>query len=173
MDFEIKAIFSLERNLIQLEGMIPFESLFKFLSNYQSKFERNKQEILNCDIDEMDFSIKTKRCLQLLNIKTINDLINHSENDLFKLSAMKSEYIKEINLFLKKFSLCLTPNNDYDSKFSFMSQQYSNKQKKDFCEMFHASKTSKESFCKVHNLSLSTFSKWLKKWDPVVKDWIT
>jgi DNA-directed RNA polymerase subunit alpha len=74
----------------------------------KSKNDRNESEsILHQGIEDLDFTDGMDNLLLALNIRTIGDLINHSEYDLITLPKLGKKRLSEIKDALKERGLKL------------------------------------------------------------------
>jgi len=58
-------------------------------------------------IEELELSHRSKNCLRTANIRTVGDLVNRSETDLWKIPNFGRKSMKEIQEVLSMLGLCL------------------------------------------------------------------
>jgi DNA-directed RNA polymerase subunit alpha len=61
-------------------------------------------------IEELDFSVRTKNCLDRENIQTIGDLVKRTEEDLMALRNFGHKSLNEVKEKLRQFGLSLAPS---------------------------------------------------------------
>ncbi|MBW7905119.1 MAG: tetratricopeptide repeat protein [Phycisphaerae bacterium] len=69
------------------------------------------EAILSRPVSELEFSVRARRCLQRLNISTIADLIQHSEQDLLSTRNFGVTSLSEIKARLADLGLQLAPKS--------------------------------------------------------------
>jgi DNA-directed RNA polymerase alpha subunit len=63
--------------------------------------------ILNTYLEEIDFSTRTRRCLEEMGIKQIRDLVQLSEKDICQHRGIGDKSLWEIKEFLRRYDLSL------------------------------------------------------------------
>jgi DNA-directed RNA polymerase subunit alpha len=65
------------------------------------------QALMNKTIDEMQFSVRSKKCLQKLNVMTLGELMSYSESQLMSVKNFGSVSLKEVKEKLTAMGLTL------------------------------------------------------------------
>lgn len=65
------------------------------------------QALMNKSIDELQFSVRSKKCLQRLNVNTLGELMNYSESELMSVKNFGSVSLKEVKEKLTEMGLSL------------------------------------------------------------------
>ena len=79
-----------------LKNKWTYESAKEFIRNYE---QGHQEEIKNeMAIEELDFSVRTYKCLRRTGIKTISDISKKMADDLYKIRNMGRKSLKEIIL---------------------------------------------------------------------------
>lgn len=69
--------------------------------------EAEKEKVLDAPIEELDLSVRAYNCLKRLEINTLQQLVNHSEDDLLNLKNFGVKSMREVKEKLKKVNLSL------------------------------------------------------------------
>ncbi len=64
-------------------------------------------DVLSKSIDDMDFSVRAKNCLDAVDLKTVGDLVHQSESELLKVRNFGKTSLKEIKKKLHDMNLSL------------------------------------------------------------------
>lgn len=65
------------------------------------------QALMNKPIDDMQFSVRSRKCLQRLNVNTLGELMNYSESELMSVKNFGSVSLKEVKEKLTEMGLGL------------------------------------------------------------------
>jgi DNA-directed RNA polymerase subunit alpha len=65
------------------------------------------QALMNKTIDDMQFSVRSRKCLQRLNVNTLGELMNYSESELMSVKNFGSVSLKEVKEKLTEMGLGL------------------------------------------------------------------
>lgn len=71
----------------------------------------DKDTIMRFPISNFDLSVRTRFALMDAKVKTIGDIVKHSEKDLLKMRNFGSKSLKEITDFLDNFDIKLRKDN--------------------------------------------------------------
>ncbi len=76
------------------------------------KEEESKEKSLEMTIEELDLSVRSFNCLKRAGINTVEDLINHTEEDMMKVRNLGRKSLDEVILKLKSLGYDLKPNEE-------------------------------------------------------------
>lgn len=76
-------------------------------------------------IEDLDLSVRAYNCLKKINVLTIGDLVNHSEESLRQVRNMGSKSVVEIKEALTKLGLDLKESSNHD-KFEVLREELEN-----------------------------------------------
>ena len=76
------------------------------------KEEDSKEKSLEMTIEELDLSVRSFNCLKRAGINTVEDLINHTEEDMMKVRNLGRKSLDEVILKLKSLGYDLKPNEE-------------------------------------------------------------
>jgi DNA-directed RNA polymerase subunit alpha len=65
------------------------------------------QTLINKSIDDLQFSVRSRKCLQRLNVNTLGELMNYSETELMSVKNFGSVSLKEVKEKLTELGLSL------------------------------------------------------------------
>ena len=74
------------------------------------------KERVSQSIDVLELPTRTKNCLRFTGIKTIGNLINHSENELLKIQYFGRKHLNLLKETLNEIKLCLGMSEKYCSE---------------------------------------------------------
>ena len=94
-------------------GVISKDLEYEFGPVYEKK-TGSMLGIMNCDIDELDLSVRSYNCLRRGGIDTIGELISLTENELFKIRNMGHKCVREIKEKLAAFGLDLAVGGEQE-----------------------------------------------------------
>jgi DNA-directed RNA polymerase subunit alpha len=82
----------------------------KLLINLCNEFLKEKEnDVLNKQIEFLEFTIRVNNCLRAENINLVSDLVKWSEMDLLKTQNFGKKSLAEIKETLKSYNLILAP----------------------------------------------------------------
>jgi len=76
------------------------------------KEETKKEKVLEMTIEELDLSVRSYNCLKRAGIKTVEDLISRTEEDMMKVRNLGRKSLEEVVNKLKALGLSLAPSED-------------------------------------------------------------
>jgi DNA-directed RNA polymerase subunit alpha len=71
-----------------------------------------QESILSKSVAELELSVRARRCLQRLNVATLNDLIQYSEADLLATRNFGATSLSEVKARLAEHGLQLAPKRN-------------------------------------------------------------
>ncbi|MFH1377595.1 MAG: DNA-directed RNA polymerase subunit alpha C-terminal domain-containing protein [Planctomycetota bacterium] len=107
-----------ETSLQEIKEMLTTRNLRLGMATDQDAIQRRRDRLrlsgsdeatLNTSIDDLDLSVRSRKCVQLLGVETLGDLIERSEADLLATKNFGQTSLDEIKQKLGNFSLTLRP----------------------------------------------------------------
>ena len=74
--------------------------------------ETQKGKVLEMTIEELDLSVRSFNCLKRAGIDSVEDLINHTEDDMIKVRNLGKKSLEEVINKLHAFGLELRKEED-------------------------------------------------------------
>ena len=76
------------------------------------KDDKGKEKVLEMTIEELDLSVRSFNCLKRAGIKTVEDLINKSEEEMMKVRNLGRKSLEEVMAKLDALGFSLTPDDE-------------------------------------------------------------
>ena len=92
-----------------------FVNLSDEARNAETMVERSevmKEKVLEMTVEELDLSVRSLNCLKRATINTVEDLINHTEEDMIKVKNLGKKSLEEIIAKLDSLNLSLKKEED-------------------------------------------------------------
>ncbi len=96
-------------------GAKILKEYFQLFINFQEEVEEEEKEfddgvgefksLIDTPVDELELSVRASNCLRTFNIRTIGDLVSHSEEDISKIRHFGKKSLLEIKEKLAKHKL--------------------------------------------------------------------
>ena len=76
------------------------------------KEDNEKEKVLEMNIDELEFSVRSYNCLKRAGINTVEELCNRTSEDMMKVRNLGRKSLEEVLAKLKELGLQLNPSDD-------------------------------------------------------------
>ena len=79
---------------------------------YELTEEDRRADLLNTEIEEMDFSVRTFNCLKRAGINTVQELTQKTEDEMIKIRNLGKKSLDEVKNKLEEMGLGFAPSDD-------------------------------------------------------------